>query len=260
MASQEPLRQWRLPRADSKNDPVRSRKLLRDLETRVTSANDEHSSLRDVAGVAVARGVQLRDIRPETVGNLRHERLLEGAGGDDDLVGPDRLPVDLEGEPAVLGCQPPDRAVQLDRELERLRVALQVGDHLVTDGIALRIAGKRQAWKAAVAARREQRQRIPAVAPSGTDRIGRVHDHEPSTLLLEEVPDRESGLTRSNHHDLLIGDDLWCRVWFALGRSHLKAPFRLARSETRRNESGPTGRCRHRRARTLVKRLATSSS
>jgi hypothetical protein len=95
------LRQRRLPRADSENDPVRSRKLLRDLETRVASTNDEDSSVRDAAGVAVAGRVHLEDVGLKALGCLRNERLLEGARRNDGLVGRDRPSVALEYEPSA---------------------------------------------------------------------------------------------------------------------------------------------------------------
>jgi hypothetical protein len=133
-----------------------------------------------------------------------------------------------------LRCQRPDRAVDLDLEPERLRIAIQVRDYLVTAGIALWVARKREARKAAVAAGREQRQRFPAVAPSGTNRIGRLQDYEPSARRLEEVPNRQSGLTRSDDDDLVVGARMRCGAWFALGGSHHETPFRSAPSETQR--------------------------
>jgi hypothetical protein len=98
----------------------------------------------------------LEDLRPQLVGQFRHVRSLKRAGGDDDLVGGDRSTVHLEDVPAVLGCESPDGAVQRNRELKRLRVLLQIGDHLVAIRIAVGIAGEGKPRETVVAAGREQ--------------------------------------------------------------------------------------------------------
>jgi hypothetical protein len=83
---------------------------------------------RFAAGVAVASAVHLNDVRPEPLGDLRHVGALKRAGCDDDLTCGDRPPVDFEHESAILDGEPSHPAVQLDRELERFRVAPQVHD------------------------------------------------------------------------------------------------------------------------------------
>jgi hypothetical protein len=66
----------------------------------------------------------------------------------------------------------------------------------------VRIAGKRQAGKGVVAARREQHERIPALAPGGGDGVARLEDREPSRRAGEEAPDRQAGLAGADDGDV----------------------------------------------------------
>ena len=60
---------------------------------------------------------------PRSRGDGRRERHLERAGGDHDLVGVVRSVGELDEEPAaVAGADGEDAAVELDRQLEVLRV------------------------------------------------------------------------------------------------------------------------------------------
>src|SRR5207247_8502678 len=124
VAARDALRQWLLLRTDRKDDLVRGRELLSDLKARVPTSDDEHRPLRHVTRLAVTRAMGLPDLRGEVLGKLGHERRLEGAGRDHNLVGNDRPAVDLEDEVIALPRNLPYLAVQLDRELERLCVAL----------------------------------------------------------------------------------------------------------------------------------------
>ena len=69
-------------------------------------------------------------------------------------------------------------------------------------GIAVRVAGEREARKAVVATRREEHERVPASAPRSADRTGGVEDREASSLFRQEVPHGESRLTSAYHCDL----------------------------------------------------------
>src|SRR5215208_1656762 len=109
---------------------------------------------------AIPHRVRLEDSGGQVLGNLGHVRLLEGAGRDHDLVGSDRSSAgELEPEtPVPVLLELLDLAVELDRQLEGLGVALEEGDYLVPRRIAVGIAGEGKARQRAVAARREERQ------------------------------------------------------------------------------------------------------
>jgi len=98
-------------------------------------------------------------------------RNLEGPCGDDDLVGLDRRTVfECEDERVIRARERANAVLKRDREIELVRVALQVLDYLVARGVAVGIAGKLQAGEAVVAAGREEGQRVPARSPGRSDR------------------------------------------------------------------------------------------
>jgi hypothetical protein len=109
------------------------------------------------------------------------------------LIGGERLSVGVEHEPPVRLREASYRRVLLDWQLEPLRVLLEIGDHLVPRRIAVGVAGKRQAGQAAVAARREQGERLPPLSPGRGDRA-RFDDQEPPTLTSQEIRHGEAGL------------------------------------------------------------------
>jgi hypothetical protein len=125
----------------------------------------------------------LPDLKGEVLGKLGHERRLERAGRDDDLVGDDRPPVELENEESVFLRKLAHVAAELDGKFEGLGVALEIGDHLVARRITVRLARQGQGRQRAVAAGREERQRVPALAPSRRDPIASLEDDEPAPLL-----------------------------------------------------------------------------
>ena len=147
--------------------------------------------------------MRLEQRRVQLVGQRRHARDVERPGRDDDLVGRDAPAVrELEDEAVVLGLQRPHLAAEPDGQVERPRVLLEVGHHLVAAGVAVGLTGKRQAGKRVIAARREQDQRVPAPAPRGADRLARLQDHEPAAGAREEVADRQPGLAGADDDNL----------------------------------------------------------
>ena len=84
-------------------------------------------------------------------------------------------------------------AAELDRQIEVPRVVGRGRRHLVAAGIAVGVAREGQAGKAVVAPRREQLERVPALAPRGADWLGGFEDHEVAALPREEVADRQAG-------------------------------------------------------------------
>ncbi len=238
VAPGQPLRQRLLTGADREDDAVRGRELLGDLEARVSAPDHEHGPLGHVTRSSVAGAVCLPDVRSEVLGDLGDVRRLEWACRDDDLVGRDRPPVGVEDEAPVLAGELEHVAVELDRELEGFRIAFEIGDHVVACRIAVLLAGEGKLRKAAVAAGREERQRVPALAPRGGDGVGALEDDEAHTLTCEVVAHRQARLTRADDDDLVVGG-LRSRFRLACGVAHLLGPSRWLYGETHRKDPAP---------------------
>ena len=128
--------------------------------------------------------MHLEDVRRQVGREHRHVRNLEGPCGDDDLVGLDRRIIfEIEDERVIRARERANAVLKRDREVELVRVALQVLDYLVARGVAVGIAGKLQAGEAVVAAGREEGQRVPAGSPGRSDRARAVENHEVPALL-----------------------------------------------------------------------------
>ena len=100
--------------------------------------------------------MRLEDLGREISGDGRDVRRLERAGRNDDLVGLEAPVVEGENEPALLGRQPSDGAVQLNGQAERGRVLLEVGDDVVARRVSVGIPRERQSCEGRVAPRREE--------------------------------------------------------------------------------------------------------
>ena len=85
---------------------MRARELLSDLKARVAAADHEHRPVGYLIGPAVLGAVQLNDAPIQRVGDRRHARHLERAGGHHDLLGYVRaVAVGVDDVPvAVLGA------------------------------------------------------------------------------------------------------------------------------------------------------------
>src|SRR3954469_9346598 len=148
------------------------------------------------------RAVQLHHFGAEVSRDRRREGHLKRPGRDHDLLGRVAPVGELDQETTVAGRHGPDAAVELDRQLEALRVIGEVRDDVVAARIAVGRAGKRQARLAVVANRREQPEGIPAGPPSGGGVAGRLQDGEPATLLSQEVADGQPRLATADDHHL----------------------------------------------------------
>ena len=140
--------------------------LFGDLVAGVSAPNHEHGSLEQLTRTPVARAVRLPDLGVELAGQLGDVRRLERTRRDHNLVGSDRPLADFEEEAPIILRDPTHGALKLDGKVELFRVALEIGDHIVTCGVAVRIAGEGESRQRAVTARREESQRVPALAPS----------------------------------------------------------------------------------------------
>ena len=201
---------------------MRRRELFGDLKAGVAATDHEDRPVRHVLGPPVADRVRLEEIRPELLGQLRYVGRLERPGRDDDLIRRYQPPVDCEAEtPVVAALELLDLAVQLHRKLVGRGIALEVGDHLVAGRVAVGVAGERQAWQRAVATRGEEGQRLPALAPSGSDLAGALEDQELPSLALEEMADRQAGLSGTDDHDSGVVGGLGRHAGIRPGLAHL---------------------------------------
>jgi hypothetical protein len=181
---------------------VRGRQLLRDLEAGVPAADDQHGARGHVVRPTVVGAVRLEDLLREVRRLRRDPRHLERPGGDDDLVGLDAAVAEVDDEPTVLRRQRPRDGAGLDRQRERRRVVLQVGDDLVPGRIPVGIAREVEPREGVVAARREEDERLPAVTPGRAHAVAGLENREPSALSCEVVADRETRLAAADHGDL----------------------------------------------------------
>ena len=117
---------------------MRAGELLGDLIAGVAATDDQHRACRHVLWPAVLAAVELRDARIEALGDRRHTRDLERAGGDHDLVGLVAAIVELDQVAALASADGADTAAQLDRQLEVARVVGEVGDDVVATRVAVR--------------------------------------------------------------------------------------------------------------------------
>src|SRR3954453_6715217 len=196
--TEDALRKRRLARANREVDLARLGQLRGDLEPGVPTSHDERGARWQAARRPVVAAVQLRHVTAEVSGHHRPERHLKRPGGDHDLVGFVGPFGELDDEAIVAGPHGPDAAVELDRQLEALRVVREVGDDVVAAGVAVGVAGKGQTRQAVVADRREQLQGVPAGPPCGGRFAGRLQDREPAALLSQEVADGQSCLATAD--------------------------------------------------------------
>ena len=133
-----------MPRPDRQVYLTGGGELFGNLKAGVASANNQRRTIGKVLGAPVPRAMELEDLFTDAVSDRRHEGHLERPGGDHDLIGRIAVAVKLD-EVAGLGAPDgADAAAQHHRESEPRRILGEVGDHVVTAGIAVRIAGERR--------------------------------------------------------------------------------------------------------------------
>src|SRR6476646_3974424 len=159
-------------------DAMRSSQFFRDLEPGVASPYDQNGSFGYVARIPVAGAVSLEHPWCERAGEFRYDRSLKRARCDNDLIGFDAQVPQIDAEPTVIRLDRSDGAAELDREIEGLRVLLQVRNHLVPRRVTVGIARKRNAGEAVVSAWSEEEERVPAFPPGSSHRARGIDDHE----------------------------------------------------------------------------------
>ena len=102
VATENPLRERRLPRPDRQVNLSGGGELFGELKASVAATNDQHRAIGKFRRRPVPGAVDLEDVLTEVVGDRRHERHLERSGGDHDLIRFIAPAVDLDEVP-VLG-------------------------------------------------------------------------------------------------------------------------------------------------------------
>ena len=87
-----------------------------------------------------------------------------------------------------------DTDAEPQRQREMARVGLEVVGDLVLGRKVVGRRGEAQAIEAAELRRREQPERIPALAPDVADPRGRIEDHERHAAPLQVIPDGQASL------------------------------------------------------------------
>src|SRR5258706_12232088 len=119
---------------------ARGEQILHDLAAGGAGAADEHRARGELRRVAVPARVHLEDARRKRVTERRHDRLLVGTGGDDDVGGLDRPLRGLEPESAGLRADAVHAHAGSHRRGDELLIPLDEGDDLAARGEAVRLA------------------------------------------------------------------------------------------------------------------------
>ena len=131
--------------------------------------------------------------------------MLEWPCRDDDVVGGELVAFDLAREAPAIGRNRPYLAIELDRESEPLGVPFEVGDDLVAAGVAVGVSWEVEPGQGVVATRREQGQRVAALAPGGADPVTGLQSDEPQVLPLQVVREGEAGLAGADDDHVVVG-------------------------------------------------------
>jgi hypothetical protein len=94
------------PAGGQEHPPAGGQEVLGDLAAGLGAADDQHRPVRELAGGAVAGGVDLHDPVGEGAGQGGAPWLVLVAGGDDHRPGPELAGVAVEGEPVAGGGEP----------------------------------------------------------------------------------------------------------------------------------------------------------
>jgi hypothetical protein len=180
------------------------RQLVRDLVAGVTATDDEGAAGRQIRRTAIASAVHVHHFRRQAIGERRDARLLERAGRKHNLVRRDRPVLELDDESIAVTPKARRRSAKAYRQVEVRCVPLEVREHLLACRVTVRIAREVKPRQAVVRARREQRERLPAIAPSRRDIVVALEDQKVAPLLHEVVADGETCLAAADHDDVVM--------------------------------------------------------
>jgi hypothetical protein len=130
---------------------------------------------------------------------------LERAGRKHNLRRRDAPVLELDYELIAVTGELRCRSAKAYRQVEVRCIPLDVPEYLVARRVSVRIARELQPRQAVVRARREQRERLPAVTPSRRDILLALEDQKVAVPLSEVVADSETGLTAADYDDVVMG-------------------------------------------------------
>jgi hypothetical protein len=177
--------------------------------------DEQHPAGLQLRRVPVDPRVQLDNVRVEVVGEGRHLRFTVGTGGYDDARR-DEIAGRRSDVKQIAGlAQPSHPDAVAHRQVVVHGVGLQVVGHLVLGRRQAALRGEAQAGQLAITPRREQPQRVPAVAPGVTDTRMRVEDRELTAALLQLISRDQAGLAAADDDRLDV-----------FGGVHVRSPSR----------------------------------
>src|ERR687888_578004 len=152
----------------------------------VPRPDEQNRPLGELCRRAVLARVHLHDARIELLCEVGHDRRAVVAGRDDDAVG-DEAPLTAGDDvTAALSVEAVDARAEADRELEALRVGLEVVRRLARGGERPARCREAPAGQPVVARRGEEAQRVPGSRPPrAADAVVPVEDHERATVFLQ---------------------------------------------------------------------------
>src|SRR5215831_11331201 len=166
---------------------------------RVASTHNENFAGLQLGWIAVVRRVKLFDGWIESSCEARRARFLVVGHRDDhifrfELLGPGG---NAKTIPAARNAV--DAYACSNRQVETPRIGFQVVSHLQLgrEGVAAR--GKTKSGKPCVTRRREQAERIPAIAPGVADTTAGIQNQEADAAAGEMVSDGEACLAAADH-------------------------------------------------------------
>ncbi len=171
------------------------RRLEGDIGTRVTEANHQDRSVRQLVRTPVVSGMKLPDLGSQQRGEIRDARLLERARRDDHLLTLEpQFPRGDDVSAPVDGHQSIDLDAGADREAAFIGVCAEIISHLMATGIGAGRCGKWHPRQRIGSRRAIQAQGVPSVTPLVTDTAARLQYEMLNAAPRQGIADCQPGL------------------------------------------------------------------
>ena len=190
-------------RTDRQEDVAPARgQLLGQLGASLAGPDDQRGAWWQIGRPSVRMRVEAQDARRQRGGDGRYTRLVEAAGGDDDLARRDAAQAGPQLEAAARSdAELLDIRIQHDRRTDGRCVARHAAHDLVAWHVAIRVG-------AVVGDPRERRRPVgpdqtevvPPILPATTERRATVEQHVVAAGPLEVPAHRQAGLAGAHDH------------------------------------------------------------